>query len=116
MQARRMERQQLSLIGDLGPAFRQRLGSMYEGEPQTGTNGLVEMDKTTQISREQGMWIYDTCRNVKPKRTLEVGLAYGFSTIYFLAAIDRIGTGHHTAIDPFRRMCGTVWALSMRSA
>jgi predicted O-methyltransferase YrrM len=86
----------------LRPAFRQRLKSMYGGELQPGNNGPVELDKITRISESQGMWIYETCRRVKPKRSLEIGLAYGFSTIYILAAIDQTGHGHHTALDPIQ--------------
>jgi hypothetical protein len=33
-------------------------------------------------------------------------MAYGYSTLYFLAAIARNQTGHHTAIDPFQH---SVW-------
>lgn len=90
-------------LEDLRPAFRQRLRSMYSGEPQPGNNGLVELDKITRISEPRGMWIYETCRRLKPKRSLEIGLAYGFSTIYILAAIDQTGEGHHTALDPFQK-------------
>ncbi len=90
-------------LENLGPAFRTRLKSMYSGELQPGINGPVELDKLTRISEPQGMWIFETCRRLKPKRSLEVGLAYGFSTIYILAAINQTGTGHHTALDPFQR-------------
>ena len=90
-------------LEDLGQGFRQRLKSMYAGEPQPGNNGEVELDKITRISEAQGMWIYETCLRLKPKRSLEIGLAYGFSTIYILAAIDRTGSGHHTALDPFQQ-------------
>ncbi len=90
-------------LEDLRPAFRQRLKSMYSGELQVGNNGPVELDKLTRISEPQGMWIYETCRRLKPKRSLEIGLAYGFSTIYILAAINQAGAGHHTAVDPFQK-------------
>ena len=46
--------------------------------------------------------MYKLCREVKPKATLEIGLAYGFSTVYFLAAIRENDFGHHTAVDPFQ--------------
>ncbi len=90
-------------LEDLGPLFRERLRSMYSAEPQPGNNGAVELDKITRISEPQGMWIYETCVKLKPKRSLEIGLAYGFSTVYILAAINRTGSGHHTALDPFQK-------------
>lgn len=97
-----MSKQPLPSIEGLRPAFRERLRSMYDGEQQAGCSGTVELDKITRITPEQGMWIYETCLGLKPKKTMEVGMAYGFSTIYFLAAIDQTGTGFHTAIDPFQ--------------
>jgi predicted O-methyltransferase YrrM len=86
----------------LRPEFRQRLKSMYSGESQQGNYGQVEIDKISRISEPQGMWIYETCRRLQPKRSLEIGLAYGFSTIYILAAIDQAGAGHHIALDPYQ--------------
>jgi predicted O-methyltransferase YrrM len=95
-------RSALSLDG-LGVPFRQRLKSMYLGESQPGNNGLVVLDEVTRISEPQGMWIYETYLKLKPTRSLEIGLAYGFSTVYILAAIDQTGYGYHTALDPFQQ-------------
>ena len=85
-----------------GP-FRSALRSMYNRESQLGSDGerhgLLE---NTRISPEQGMWLYSLCREAKPKAILEIGLAYGFSTVYFLAAIRENGFGNHTAVDPFQ--------------
>ena len=39
----------------------------------------------------------------KAPATLEIGCAYGFSTVFFLAAIAKNREGGHTAIDPFQR-------------
>jgi predicted O-methyltransferase YrrM len=42
----------------------------------------------------------------KPKRTMEVGLAYGASALAFLATlseVNRPGCYHHTAIDPYQK-------------
>jgi predicted O-methyltransferase YrrM len=76
---------------------------MYNGEPQLGSDGeLHGLNGRTLIVPEEGMWLYSLCREAKPKTTLEIGLAYGFSTVYFLAAIRENGVGHHTAVDPFQ--------------
>jgi predicted O-methyltransferase YrrM len=48
------------------------------------------------------MWIYETCGRLKPAHSLEIGLSYGFSTLFILAAIHQTGSGHHTAIDPYQ--------------
>jgi predicted O-methyltransferase YrrM len=91
------------ILSPLPEPFCSELLSMYADEPQIGSDGQMHtMHATTRISREQGMWIYNLCRAMKPKATLEIGLAYGFSTIYFLAAIRENGAGFHTAVDPFQ--------------
>ena len=86
---------------DLDLSFAAALKSMYAGQPQMGTDSFMHnLDGTTRISPEEGMWIYELCRKVKPIRTLEIGIAYGFSTMYFLAAIKANGMGSHVAMDP----------------
>jgi predicted O-methyltransferase YrrM len=88
---------------ELGKPFTDLLRSMYEGAPQIGADRKPHpIDTQTRISPEQGMWIYRLCRAAKPKDVLEVGLAFGFSTVYLLAAIRANGIGSHIAIDPFQ--------------
>ena len=58
------------------------------------------MDEVTRISREKGMLLYHLCLERKPKIVLEVGLAYGFSTVYLLAALREAGRGRLISIDP----------------
>jgi predicted O-methyltransferase YrrM len=90
-------------LAALNPSFRSALLSMYRNEPQAGADGqLHPIDCATRISAPQGMWLYDLCLSAKPKATLEIGMAYGFSTMYILAALARNRAGHHTAIDPFQ--------------
>jgi predicted O-methyltransferase YrrM len=92
------------LLVTLDPRFRSPLLSMYHGESQLGIDAqLHPINEITKISPSQGMWLYDLCVSVKPKATLEIGMAYGYSTLYFLAAMARNEFGHHTAIDPFQR-------------
>jgi len=76
---------------------------MYNREPQLGSDGKWHpLDGKTLISPAQGMWLYQFCRETKPRTSLEIGLAYGYSTIYFLAAIRENRIGQHTAVDPFQ--------------
>ena len=89
------------LLDPLDPRVRSVLLSMYRGEPQRGLDGeLHALEPETRISTWEGMWLYDLCLKVRPRATIEIGMAYGYSTLYFLAAIAKCGTGHHTAIDP----------------
>jgi len=83
--------------------FRSALLSMYNGDAQLGSDGdRHSLDTMTAISRDEGMWLYNLCREVKPKTSLEIGLAYGYSAVYFLASIRENDVGHHTAVDPFQ--------------
>lgn len=96
-----------SRLAGLDPRFRSRLLSMYRGEPQLGADGeLHAIDRTTAMSPDQGMWLYELCMAGKPAATVEIGMAYGYSTLYFLAAIAANQRGSHTAIDPFQ---GSTW-------
>jgi predicted O-methyltransferase YrrM len=89
------------VLGPLDPPFRERLLSMYRGEPQLGLDGKHHaIDPRIKISPSQGMWIYELCLSVRPKATLEIGMCYGFSSLFFLAALAKNKSGHHTAVDP----------------
>jgi len=60
----------------LEPRFRSRLLSMARGEPQLGMDdNLHPIDPRVGIAPAQGMWIHDLCVSLKPKSTLEIGLA-----------------------------------------
>jgi predicted O-methyltransferase YrrM len=85
----------------LDEPFQSLLDSMYRSEPQVGSDGQRhQLDALTRIAPVEGMWLHDLCRKAKPEKTLEIGLAYGFSTLFFLAAIKANGRGEHVAIDP----------------
>lgn len=91
------------ILKSLPEPFRSTLLSMYELRPQLGTDGKRHaLDGVTLLSPKQGMWLNRLCRDLAPTRSLEIGLAYGYSTAYFLAAIQENGIGHHSAVDPFQ--------------
>mgnify|MGYP000876518216 CR=1 FL=1 len=94
---------QPSTLTGIGAPFRRALESMHAGDPQVGGNGQSHaIDDSTRISIEEGMALYSLCVENKVTSTLEVGLAYGFSTAYLLAALDANGGGRHIAIDPYQ--------------
>lgn len=96
-----------NFLGSLDPHFRSALSSMYREDPQLGSDGQFHsIDKVTSINAKAGKWLYDFCLFTKPKYTLEIGMAYGFSTLFFMAAMYENKIGHHTAIDPFQN---SVW-------
>ena len=90
-------------LSALGDPWRAALVSMYAGEPQRGADGCLHgIDETTRISIAEGMTLFSLCVADRVTSTLEVGLAYGFSAVFLLAALERTGCGTHTAIDPFQ--------------
>jgi len=94
----------LELLDDLDTPFKSALLSMYHAVPQLGADGQQHsLDEKVKISPDEGMWLYEECRKSKPEKILEIGLGYGFSTLFFLAALAKNNFGHHTAIDPYQR-------------
>jgi predicted O-methyltransferase YrrM len=91
------------LLQPLPEPFRGRLLSMYQGDPQAGTGGhLHALDTITRISPAASTWLYQFCLKQRAPDTLEVGMAYGFSTIACLAALAQNNGLSHTAIDPYQ--------------
>jgi predicted O-methyltransferase YrrM len=89
-------------LSTLPQPFSRLLVSMNKHEPQLGTDGARhKLDANTGISLNDGLYLYDLVRRVRPLRTAEVGFAEGFSTMYLLAALHSNGRGVHIAIDPF---------------
>ena len=78
---------------------------MYNLESFAGTeqDTPVNIEKTTRISIEQGSMINKIMRSAKVARSLEIGFAYGFSTIWIIDALMNKADSHHTAIDPFEK-------------
>ena len=99
------------ILSSLAEPFRSVLLSMYAGDSQQGIDGEKHsIDPAIGISPAEGMWIYELCRRSKPQATLEIGLACGFSTLYFLAALVENGSGRHTSIDPHQLKVPGQWA------
>ncbi len=79
------------------------LTSMYDSEPQLGLDGALHpIDKTTRISVEEGLTLYQICSDIGAMSTLEIGLGYGFSTTFIMAALMGREKWSHTAIDPYQ--------------
>jgi len=90
------------LLAPIPQPYSSMLASMHNHQPQMGTDGAMHaLDADAGIKIGDGLYIYELCRKVRPRHTLEVGFAEGFSTLYFLAAAKTNGVGSHVAIDPF---------------
>ncbi len=55
------------------------------------------------IPVERGEYLFDLVRARRPALTLELGFAYGISTLFIAEALRRNGHGHHLVVDPFER-------------
>lgn len=98
----------LADLTPLGERFASALRSMYSGEPQIGLDGVGhDLHAATKTSIAAGMWLYHLCRKVNAQSTMEIGCAYGFSTLYFLAALSSNPAALHIAIDPYE---SSIWS------
>jgi predicted O-methyltransferase YrrM len=52
------------------------------------------------ITPEKGEYLFRLVRDLRPRHTLEIGFAYGVSTLFIAEALRQNGSGHHVVIDP----------------
>jgi predicted O-methyltransferase YrrM len=76
---------------------------------QIYASGKVEAEDGTQVDalprgvpREHALEIRRVVRDLELKRTLEVGMAYGLSTLAICAEHEARGEGSHIAVDPLQ--------------
>jgi predicted O-methyltransferase YrrM len=84
----------------------QAIEKIYEAGLVVGRSGQVhKLDSA--IERDEGQCLFATIQDDPTiRKTLEVGCAYGLSSLYICAATrNRVGA-LHTVIDPFQN---TVW-------
>ncbi len=71
----------------------------------------------TATAYEIGEIFYELIQKEKLERTLEVGMAYGLSTLFICQAHYDQGTGSHTAIDPNqKRLWKSIGQLNIKRA
>ena len=75
---------------------------IFERGAVESTDGEVIEIFPTSITYDEGMVLYDTVSKFGACRTLEVGLAYGISTLFICQALVDRGGGTHTAFDPLQ--------------
>ncbi len=82
-----------------------------------GPNGDLIKLFPTSIPYEEGKALYQLVRTTKPKNTLEIGMAYGISTLFICQAHHDNGSGRHTAVDPFEhKRWQSIGLLNVRRA
>lgn len=76
------------------------LTDMYSATELEGLGGSVPIDRTSSVGRTKGRELNRLVRDNCVAKSLEVGLAYGFSTIWIMDGLAPGGS--HIAIDPYQ--------------
>lgn len=99
------ERELRALAPQLDDRSVEFMAGMYSATHLMGTEqeAPVELIASTRISVMQGSELNRLARAVNARRTVEVGLAYGFSAIWLLDAVMQHPDGLHMALDPFEK-------------
>lgn len=80
----------------------QLLKEIYATKFTADREGNLVNPFPTSIPFETGVILYDFIRNEGLKKTIEIGMAYGLSTLFMCQAHKDKGEGSHTAIDPMQ--------------
>jgi predicted O-methyltransferase YrrM len=80
----------------------QIISQIHETGSVVGRNGKVHKLHSA-IDREEGEFLFSLIKNDSTiKRTLEIGCAYGLSSLYICEALRGRAQASHTIIDPFQ--------------
>jgi len=52
------------------------------------------------VDTEEGKFLTGLIKKYQPKRTIEIGCAYGISSLFICSALESVEGAHHTIIDP----------------
>jgi predicted O-methyltransferase YrrM len=78
------------------------LAEIFERHAVRHGDGWIELH--SHMSLADGQFLQELLRSVEATRSLEVGMAYGISTVFICDELKRIGRSPtHVAIDPFQR-------------
>jgi len=89
----------------LHPRTNDILADMYRADELYGTESEkpVTINKLARVTIKQGAMMNKLMRSYSIKRSLEVGLGYGFSTVWMLDALRPRRNALHVAIDPYQK-------------
>ncbi|MEO0377456.1 MAG: class I SAM-dependent methyltransferase [Cyanobacteria bacterium P01_A01_bin.17] len=80
--------------------------NIYKTRTVTGKNGNVH-NLHSEIDRNEGKFLYETvCNDPAVLNTLEVGCAYGLSSLHICSALKERPGASHIIVDPFQN---TAW-------
>lgn len=70
---------------------------IQSGSMEAPDSSIVEIN--SQISRAEGLFLQRLVEEIKPDVSLEIGVAFGISSLFICEVLVRIGTAKHIAID-----------------
>ena len=80
---------------------RTKLESMLKTDNQLGLDGIPhEITSIIRVSFSEGRVLAAIHNSIRPSLSIEIGLAYGFSTLFILDSMFENNYGKHVAIDP----------------
>lgn len=75
---------------------------------------IIPLD--SNVSRDEALILNASVQFLKPKDSVEIGLAKGVSTLAILGAIDQNGFGRHVVCDPYQSDYGNAGVEMVRRA
>ncbi len=88
----------------LARSIRARIEQIYSAKSVKGEDDSVHSIMPAALPPERGRFLLEMCRAHRPIATLEVGLAWGLSTLHIFQALAENGAAapHHVIMDPFQ--------------
>lgn len=86
---------------DISTAIREHVNAMFEREIVEGDGGTYKIFPAS-LTPDRGAVVSAVCRAIRPSATLEVGMAWGVSTLLILEALTETGRpfAPHVVMDP----------------
>jgi predicted O-methyltransferase YrrM len=80
-----------------------QIETIYREGTVLGEDGIRYPVKPTSVTPERGAFIRELCQREQARTTLEIGMAWGLSTLFMLEALAASDSSFsHTVIDPFQ--------------
>ncbi len=95
-----------------GPRFIQELIASKKVIDEFGN----EYPLHSEIKEKEGNLLMKVITENKCTKGVEVGCAYGISSLYICSALAEVGDAHHTIIDPFQREWKNIGILNLKRA
>jgi predicted O-methyltransferase YrrM len=68
------------------------------------------------IHQTEGELLHALITENKCSNSIEIGCAYGVSSLYICSAISQVGNAHHTIVDPFQKEWKNIGVLNLKRA